>query len=376
MSSHADKAQENKSTSVAETPTKKKAGGETDALFVNNHPEAIVQRKLQNIANNSSQVKQLHSVQKMANEHSARLPQPVVGKENRKDLETAASAMVQKPTGNIPSQSAPIQRKLDTSQVEDAEVLGSLTMAKSLGVFQDVAVNEGIQVVIVLNTEDEPNSYADTRLVRAGVPIVYEITLYKKACTVQGAFRTGIATYALQHEMDLHVLRSDDEGNRSAANDRRHPNTKDPAEHRKLITPWNVTISEEDFSIKRTGGTYAQRVVEQLQEGVKLSSDYADLYAYIISYCNDVRNVIGGMKENMENEEAVPNPGFERNLRKEDVENATNLLGEVHNALITACAEKETTTEGTAKEKLRAFRQRAAAKFIETRETIVKISTS
>ncbi|MFT4780253.1 MAG: hypothetical protein ACI923_002798 [Flavobacteriales bacterium] len=67
MHTHADKTQENKSQSVANTVPQKQNGGETTFQFVDNRPEAVTQRKSQEIANNSLQVSQLRASQDMAN---------------------------------------------------------------------------------------------------------------------------------------------------------------------------------------------------------------------------------------------------------------------------------------------------------------------
>jgi hypothetical protein len=67
MNTHADKTQENKSQSVANGKSQMQSSGESTFQFVDNRPEAIAQRKLQEIANNSPQVAQLKAFQEMAN---------------------------------------------------------------------------------------------------------------------------------------------------------------------------------------------------------------------------------------------------------------------------------------------------------------------
>ena len=71
MNTHADKTQENKSQSVANTVTQKQGGGESTFQFVDNRPKAVAQRKLQERANNSPQVKQTAQLQAMANNYAA-----------------------------------------------------------------------------------------------------------------------------------------------------------------------------------------------------------------------------------------------------------------------------------------------------------------
>ncbi|MEP3388292.1 MAG: hypothetical protein ABJO02_08910 [Reichenbachiella sp.] len=53
MNTHAEKTQENKTQSVANTVSQKKNDNKSTFQFVDNRPEAITQRKLQEMANNS-----------------------------------------------------------------------------------------------------------------------------------------------------------------------------------------------------------------------------------------------------------------------------------------------------------------------------------
>jgi hypothetical protein len=67
MNTHADKSQEHKSQSVSNTESQMQRGGEATFQFVDNRPEAVAQRKLQEMANNSARVIQLKAFQYMAN---------------------------------------------------------------------------------------------------------------------------------------------------------------------------------------------------------------------------------------------------------------------------------------------------------------------
>ncbi|MDC3285101.1 hypothetical protein OAU94_01515 [Flavobacteriaceae bacterium] len=67
MNTHADKTQENKSQSVANTVSQKQSNGKSTFQFVDNRPDAVAQLKLQEVANNSPQVKQLKALQNLAN---------------------------------------------------------------------------------------------------------------------------------------------------------------------------------------------------------------------------------------------------------------------------------------------------------------------
>ncbi|MRW94884.1 hypothetical protein GJ699_33530 [Duganella sp. FT80W] len=260
----------------------------------------------------------------------------------------------------------PVQRRVDDSKISDVEVKQALTLAKSLGVFQDVAANDQIQVNVDLNSAADEGSYADVRVIRWSGPITYEITLYKQACSRDGKFEPGIAAYALQHEMDLHVLKTDGEGRRSANTDKRHPNKKDAEEHQKIITPWDVTISET-LSIIRTRGDYARRVVEQLQVGLSLENSYRDIYAYYCSYCNDVVNTIRSKFLNcIDASRPAPHYGV---LTKQDLWDVMAVFDEVFHALLEACAAKVIQTEEESV-KLEKFKQLATKKFAECRQNL------
>ncbi len=56
MNTHSDKTQENKGQSVSNAISQKSSSGESTFQFVDNRPEAIAQRKLQEIANNHAVV--------------------------------------------------------------------------------------------------------------------------------------------------------------------------------------------------------------------------------------------------------------------------------------------------------------------------------
>lgn len=71
MNTHADKKKENKSQSVSNTVAQKHNDGEFSSQFVDNRPEAIVQRKLQEMANNSPRAMQLKGLQNSVNSNQA-----------------------------------------------------------------------------------------------------------------------------------------------------------------------------------------------------------------------------------------------------------------------------------------------------------------
>jgi hypothetical protein len=70
MKTRADKTQENKSQSVTNAVSRK-IDGESASQFFDDRPEAIAQRKLKEMANNSSQLLRLRTIQEMADNHSA-----------------------------------------------------------------------------------------------------------------------------------------------------------------------------------------------------------------------------------------------------------------------------------------------------------------
>jgi len=74
---HADKTQENKSQLAVSEAAQKLGSGESTFQFVDNRPEAVAQRRLQGMANNSQQVSQLRSFQEMANNHSTQQHQTI-----------------------------------------------------------------------------------------------------------------------------------------------------------------------------------------------------------------------------------------------------------------------------------------------------------
>lgn len=122
MNTHANKAQENtlpakrqESQSVANEVSQKQRGSKFSFRFADNRPEAVGQRKLQEIADNSPQVKQLRYFQEIANKstpakqtaqllaiddnHSAQQQQPIQKKENitgLPDSKTTSSNVAQR----------------------------------------------------------------------------------------------------------------------------------------------------------------------------------------------------------------------------------------------------------------------------------------
>lgn len=102
MNTHADKTQENHSQSFANSESQMQSSGKSTFQFVDNRPEAIAQRKLQEVANNSPKISQLKAfqdiannspqvkhaaqLQAMADKHAAQQQQPIQKKENNTGL--------------------------------------------------------------------------------------------------------------------------------------------------------------------------------------------------------------------------------------------------------------------------------------------------
>nr|WP_222845878.1 DUF4157 domain-containing protein [Flavilitoribacter nigricans] len=66
MNTHADKTQENKNQAVSAAVSQMQSGNDSTFQFEDNRPEAVAQRKLQEMANNSPRAMQLQAVQNMA----------------------------------------------------------------------------------------------------------------------------------------------------------------------------------------------------------------------------------------------------------------------------------------------------------------------
>lgn len=89
MNTHADKTPENKSQSLANGLAQTQSGSEGTFQFMDERPEALVQRKLQEIANKSPKTKQLKAFQDQANNSIGakqvhQLQQKVVQRETKK----------------------------------------------------------------------------------------------------------------------------------------------------------------------------------------------------------------------------------------------------------------------------------------------------
>jgi gas vesicle protein len=71
MNTNADKTQENKNESITSDTSQKQGSDKATFQFVDNRPEVVAQRKLQEMANNSQQVSQLKVFQDMADGNSS-----------------------------------------------------------------------------------------------------------------------------------------------------------------------------------------------------------------------------------------------------------------------------------------------------------------
>lgn len=81
MNTYANSTQENKSQSIATAVSQKKSKSQSTFKIVDNRPEAIEQRKLQDMANNSPQAKQAAQLQSISQQNSLQEP-PIQKKAN------------------------------------------------------------------------------------------------------------------------------------------------------------------------------------------------------------------------------------------------------------------------------------------------------
>jgi hypothetical protein len=86
MNSHADKTQENESQSVANAISQKQSVGKSAFQFVDNRPEAIAQRKLNEMVNNSPQAKQAAQLRAMSDSYTSQQEQPIQKIKNKTGL--------------------------------------------------------------------------------------------------------------------------------------------------------------------------------------------------------------------------------------------------------------------------------------------------
>jgi len=82
LNTHIDKKTDNTNLSISNAVSLKKKGGDSRFQLVDKRPEAIAQRKLQEIANNSPQIKKFMQLQAKVDNQSNHLKQPIQKKEN------------------------------------------------------------------------------------------------------------------------------------------------------------------------------------------------------------------------------------------------------------------------------------------------------
>ncbi len=109
MYTHADKTQENKRQSVANEVAQRQDRDKSTLPFVNNSPESIAQRKLQEIAQSHSQAKQTTQLQAMAHDCNSRRQQHVQKKENNTGL--PSSEPKRKMKGKLAQRQVVIQKQ-------------------------------------------------------------------------------------------------------------------------------------------------------------------------------------------------------------------------------------------------------------------------
>ncbi|CAM1340453.1 eCIS core domain-containing protein [Tenacibaculum amylolyticum] len=82
MKTHIDKKEDKKTQSTTSIKSQKESNNLSTAQFVNNRPEAVIQRKLEKIAGNSPQVKQVAQLQSMVDNHTTQQQLPIQKKNN------------------------------------------------------------------------------------------------------------------------------------------------------------------------------------------------------------------------------------------------------------------------------------------------------
>jgi len=101
MNLHSEKAQEDKSKAIANEESQKQGGGVSAVQFVDNRPEAIAQRKLQEMANNSPQANKSAQLQARADNHSAQQQQSIQKAENNTGLPDNLKAGIENLSGSF-----------------------------------------------------------------------------------------------------------------------------------------------------------------------------------------------------------------------------------------------------------------------------------
>lgn len=96
METYADKTSKNKSQAVAHSLAKQKSNNESAFQLVDNRPETIVQKKLQESINNSPRVQELNVYQKMVDNRYSKQSKPIQKMEN-------TIGVIQKVHKDIPS---------------------------------------------------------------------------------------------------------------------------------------------------------------------------------------------------------------------------------------------------------------------------------
>jgi hypothetical protein len=120
MNTHADKTLENKSQTVANRLPKLQSKSESTFQFVDNRPEAIAQRKLQEAITNSPRVQQLKAYQEMANNSPQVSQLRAIQDRANNSPQFSKTAQLQAMTDNHSAQQQqPIQKKKNNTGLPD-----------------------------------------------------------------------------------------------------------------------------------------------------------------------------------------------------------------------------------------------------------------
>ena len=158
MPEHADKAQ----AAQAREDTQRQRSGQIDLRFGDNRPEAIAQRKLQAMANNSPQVKKLQALQAMANNGPQagqfQASQEIVDRSPQVQKEKS----IQSRLATVQQQRGPAQEGLLQGKLESVQRLPLASVARDVSPVQRELENTSTNNLATLGPhKDAVEAYAN-----------------------------------------------------------------------------------------------------------------------------------------------------------------------------------------------------------------------
>lgn len=129
MNTYADKKRDNKTKSVANAVSQNPGNDRADFQFLDNRPEAVAQRKLQEMANNNSRIKQMNGGSSTTTPTTpAKSETPYIDSVNAEMRREAA----ERQATIIAHEDAASARDLQASYAQKAESLGATASAPSM----------------------------------------------------------------------------------------------------------------------------------------------------------------------------------------------------------------------------------------------------